>query len=117
MRAKDRVLLSKILSEIEVIEAVHNEADESGFSADRVKQHAVVMALLNSGELARNLDDETRKAAPEIPWVQIIGLRNVAAHGYASLSMTDIWKTITDDVPQLKASIRRLLAENHDTKS
>jgi uncharacterized protein with HEPN domain len=114
MQAKDRVLLNKILDEISVIEAVQDKTDEEGFSVDRIKQHAAVMALLNSGELARNLNEETRKLAPEIPWMQIIGLRNVAAHGYASLSMTDIWKTLTDDVPQLKTSVRRLLVEDAD---
>jgi uncharacterized protein with HEPN domain len=111
MQTKDRVLLNKILDEIEVIETVQQTIGENAFFADKVRQHAVVMALLNSGELARNLDEKTRRLAPEIPWMQVIGLRNVAAHGYASLSMTDIWKTVVDDVPQLKASIKRLLAE------
>lgn len=117
MQTKDRVLLSKILDEIELIETVQSETNHEGFSTDRIRQHAVVMALLNSGELARNLDESTRRLAPEIPWMQVVGLRNVAAHGYASLSMADIWKTITDDVPQLKASIRRLLTDGASMKS
>ncbi|MCL2504101.1 MAG: DUF86 domain-containing protein [Coriobacteriia bacterium] len=64
---------------------------------------------MNSGELARSLDNETRELASEVPWAQVIGLRNAAAHGYASLSMADIWKTVTDDVPRLKASVENLL--------
>jgi uncharacterized protein with HEPN domain len=74
MRIKDRVLLSKILDEIKVIESVQQTTDENAFSIDKVRQHAVVMALLNAGELAKNLDVETRKLAPEIPWMRVIGL-------------------------------------------
>jgi uncharacterized protein with HEPN domain len=109
-QTKDRILLHKILDEVDIIDEVRSGTSLEGFASDRVKQHAVVMALLNTGELAKNLDESMRKKAPEIPWMEIIGLRNVAAHGYASLSMADIWKTITNDVPVLKNSILRLLS-------
>ncbi|GHT77879.1 hypothetical protein FACS1894104_0210 [Actinomycetota bacterium] len=56
------------------------------------------------------METETQQQSTEIPWKQIIGLRNVAAHGYSSLSMADIWKTISDDVPELKRNIERLLS-------
>ena len=111
METKDGVLLKKILGEIEVIEEVKLKIDFPEFIADKVCQHAVVMALLNSGELSRSISPEIRERAPHIPWMQIIGLRNVAAHGYASLSMLDIWKTITDDIPLLQQNIENLLKE------
>jgi uncharacterized protein with HEPN domain len=111
MQTKDKALLQKIFDEIEVIEIVVSETDTTTFEVDKIRQHAAVMALLNIGELSRNLDDPVRKMAPEIPWKQIIGLRNVAAHGYASLEMPDIWKTITEDIPNLKRSLKQLLKE------
>lgn len=45
MRAKNKVLLQRVLDEIEVIEAVRAETDGDGFLGDKIKQHAVVMAL------------------------------------------------------------------------
>jgi uncharacterized protein with HEPN domain len=112
MQTKDRILLRKILEEIEIIDIVIAQSSKEEFADDKVRQHAVVMALLNCGELARNLDDTMTATTPGIPWKQVVGLRNVAAHGYASLSMPDIWKTITEDVPLLKKSVDELLASN-----
>jgi uncharacterized protein with HEPN domain len=107
--SSDKILLEKILGEIDLIDAVLEQTDFDVFTSDNVAQHAVVMALLNAGELAKSLSEETREKSDEIPWLQIIGLRNVAAHGYSSLSMEDIWKTINDDVPELKVNIEKII--------
>jgi uncharacterized protein with HEPN domain len=111
MQIKDKILLRKILEEIDVAEEVAGAAEFDAFSSDKVLQHAVVMALLNIGELAKNLDSEIHKKTPEIPWRQIIGLRNIAAHGYASLDMADIWQSVVDDIPTLKSNVLMLLME------
>jgi uncharacterized protein with HEPN domain len=68
-------------------------------------QHALIMGLLNIGELAAHLDEDAKTELPDVPWVQIIGLRNAAAHGYAKLSLDSIWRTSTEDVPDLKAKL------------
>ena len=109
MQTKDKMLLGKILEEIEFIETVVKQTDKDSFVVDKVSQHAAVMALLSIGELAKSLSSSIIGSSLEIPWKQVIGLRNVAAHGYASLEMPDIWKTITEDVPVLKKSIKQLL--------
>ena len=111
IQTKDRVLLSKIIDEIDVITTVVAQITCDAFTIDKVSQHAVMMALLNTGELAKSLSETVVRATQEIPWKQVIGLRNIAAHGYASLEMPDIWKTITEDIPVLKRVIERLLIE------
>jgi len=72
------------------------------------------MALLNIGELAAHLDPELRNAHDSIPWKKIIGLRNIAAHGYFILDMPDIWHTISCDVPDLKDNISQILDKQAD---
>ena len=49
------------------------------------------MTLINIGELIKNLDFVFRQKHSDIPWKDMAGLRDVAAHGYFALRMTDIW--------------------------
>jgi uncharacterized protein with HEPN domain len=109
--AKDKNLLRKIADEAMVIDGIVANNSEDAFLTDSILQRASVMALLNIGEMAAHLDPELRKEHGEIPWREIIALRNLAAHGYFVLDMPDIWKTISEDVPALKKSVTEIFAE------
>lgn len=37
------------------------------------------------GEAANKVSEPTRRSAPQIPWREIIGMRNRLVHGYASV--------------------------------
>ncbi|MCK4779380.1 MAG: DUF86 domain-containing protein, partial [Candidatus Lokiarchaeota archaeon] len=39
------------------------------------------------------------------PWSEMIGLRNLATHGYFKIDLTIIWDIITKDIPENKQSI------------
>jgi uncharacterized protein with HEPN domain len=43
-----------------------------------------------------------------IPWKIIAGLRDVAAHGYFTLRMSDIWVNATVDIPVLAQQVKTL---------
>ena len=40
---------------------------------------------------------------PEQPWRQIVAMRNFAAHQYDDLDPRRVWRTVTSDVPLLRA--------------
>ena len=42
------------------------------------------------GEAVKNLSDETRRSAPEVPWANVAGLRDLIAHEYFRIEMTRI---------------------------
>ena len=67
------------------------------------------MTLINIGELVKLVSDEIRQSNPSVPWRSIAGMRDVAAHGYMTLKMEDIWETVSEDVPALKKQIEKLL--------
>jgi len=52
-----------------------------------------------------------RQANPEIPWPQIIGMRNRLAHGYDVIDFDLLWDTVTNDLPPLIESLRKIVAE------
>lgn len=101
----DRIRL-KILDEIADIEAFSSGKTAAALTADKMWQKAVVMSLINIGELSKAFSDDYLAAMPQIPWKAIRGFRNIAAHQYGIIDFEDVFKTITEDIPTLKSALQ-----------
>lgn len=75
------------------------------FSRDARTQYAVKYALHIVGEAARNVPSEIRDRFPQIPWQQIIGMRNRLAHDYLGTRHDIVFATARDFAPQLIAQL------------
>jgi uncharacterized protein with HEPN domain len=100
---KDTGIINHI---IEHIENVRNTQKRFGddykvFVADKDYFNSVCMSLLQIGELAHHLTPEFTAAHTDIPWRNIIGLRNIVVHGYGQLDTETVWSTVTGDIPEL----------------
>jgi uncharacterized protein with HEPN domain len=82
------------------------------FSHDRLVGFAVVRAIQLIGQAARGVSDELQAAHPEIPWRDMIGMRNVVVHDYADVDLALVWKTVRDDLPGLVERLRAILDED-----
>lgn len=105
-RERDAIIKKKILNEIADIEAFVSALDESGFCQSRIAQKAVMMSLINIGELSKALSDDYIRQAHTTPWKEIRGLRNIAAHKYEAIRISNIWLTIKEDIPRLKSDLQ-----------
>ena len=63
------------------------------------------------GEAARKLSDSMRNTHPEIPWPQIITMRNVLVHDYFGIDLQEVWMAVERDIPDLKPKIHTILQE------
>ena len=70
---------------------------------------ALVRLLEVIGEAAGRVSEETRSRHPEIPWLDIIGLRNRLIHGYDTVDFDILWAIVRDDLPPLVAELRRIV--------
>lgn len=52
-------------------------------------------------EAARRISSTFREEHPEIPWMDIIGLRNVISHEYDKVNYAAIYRIVCDDIPEL----------------
>ena len=109
MDKRDNILLQKILAEAIVIADMIDGFDCDTFVKDEKTKRAVCMTLINIGELVKLLSEEFKRSHTAIPWRSIAGLRDVAAHGYMTLHMEDIWKTVSEDVPTLKEQVMKIM--------
>ncbi len=72
---------------------------------------AIVRAIEVIGEAASKVTDETKATSPGIPWISIIGMRNRLIHGYFDIDSDVVWKTVTEEIPELHRSLKLLLGK------
>ena len=75
--------------------------------------YALVRALELVGEAAPRVEESDRKLYPEIPWAQIVGLRNRLIHGYDAVDLKILWQIVKQDLPPLIRSLESILAQQH----
>ena len=63
------------------------------------------------GEAANRVSDATQSRTPEIPWHQIIGMRNHLAHQYDKINYDTLWGVVTIHLVPLAENVRRLLPD------
>lgn len=80
----------------------------SDLDTDRMLLLALERAIEIIGEAASKVSDQTREAAPAIPWPQIAGMRNRLIHAYFDIDRGILWKTVTEEIPALLEQLRRL---------
>jgi uncharacterized protein with HEPN domain len=69
----------------------------------------VVHHLQVIGEAASRLDGEFQDSHPDIPWHEIIAMRNVIVHDYFGLDLDEVWASVRTDLPLLKERVLALL--------
>jgi len=102
MKARDKSYIERIKEELRFIEKSLKGVGEAAFLKDDILQHAISMSLITIGECANHLSAAFKESHPNIEWVQIVAVRNIAAHGYWQLNMKQIWKATEEDIPVLR---------------
>ncbi len=111
MSFKDpRQSLRDMLDAIVSIEQFTAGMDFEAFCSDAKTVAAVERKkLLVISEAAIRLGDQGPSLCPDEPWPKIRGTGNWIRHQYERINLDDIWRTLTDDLPPLRASARRAL--------
>jgi len=63
------------------------------------------------GEAARAIPQDFKELHPEIPWRQIVAMRNIIAHIYFDINADRIWAVVVDDLPVLKTQVDAVLRD------
>jgi len=68
---------------------------------------ALVRLLEIIGEAAARISEEERERHNDIPWPEIISLRNRLIHGYDSVDFDILWNILTKDLLSLIEKLDR----------
>lgn len=102
--------LRDILDAIGRIERYSRHGREA-FEKDELIQTWIVHHLQIIGEAVAQLGRSYHEAHPEVPWPQIVGMRNILVHEYFGVDLNETWRTVERDLPVFRSAIERLLDE------
>ncbi len=92
-------------------EHLANAGERSADKENPLLHDALLFQFVVIGEAVKHLASETREAAPEIPWADIAGLRDLIAHEYFRIDIHRVIEIVDHDLPALEQAVDRLLAE------
>jgi uncharacterized protein with HEPN domain len=86
--------------------------DFEQFEGNVEKQFAVVRALEIIGEAARQIPVDVQTHYSDIPWGDMIGMRNLVIHAYFGVDLEVIWRTVQEDLPVLRTILLKILDDS-----
>lgn len=78
---------------------------------DRMLVLALVKAIEIIGEAGARVSIECRDATPDVPWPEIVGMRNRLVHAYFDVDLDVVWTTVRHDLPPLVEALQAALEE------
>lgn len=109
MPKSDLVRLQHMLdSAREVLDFVLGKT-RSDLNAHRMLTLSLVKSIEIIGEAAYQITDEIETRYPEIPWQDIVGMRNRLVHAYYAINLNILWKTVTKDLPPLVGQLETVI--------
>ena len=79
------------------------------FVRDRRTHLSVLKSVEIVGEAAAQVSEGARRANPDIPWREIVGMRNRLVHAYFDIDLPLVWDTVRHDLPDLIARLEPLV--------
>ena len=97
----------------DAITAIRRHLEQAGETTaakkDPLLHDALLFQFIVIGEAVKNLSPETRESAPEIPWADISGLRDLIAHEYFRIDIHRVLEIVERDLPPLEREITQIL--------
>jgi uncharacterized protein with HEPN domain len=104
----ERERLLDILEAVERIEK-YAEQGKDAFEGDELIQTWIVHHITIIGEACRTLPDDFQAQHANVPWADIVGMRNILVHHYFGIDKEAVWSAVERDLPELKMNIQTIL--------
>ncbi|MEW6263783.1 MAG: HepT-like ribonuclease domain-containing protein [Thermodesulfobacteriota bacterium] len=105
---KDIDRLHDILDAIEAITR-HIQGGRESFDRDELIRVWCLRHLEVIGEAAARMSEAFCSRCQNIPWREIIGMRNTLVHGYFDIDWDQVWNAVENDLPVLRREIEAIL--------
>jgi uncharacterized protein with HEPN domain len=69
------------------------------------------------GEATKKIPKNIKNGYTNIPWQEMSGIRDKLIHEYFGANLEVVWKTILEDLPELKQTIEKIVDDMNQNKS
>ncbi len=108
MSRRSELRVQDILDAIDRIASYVAGMDYEHFLADRKTQDAVTRNIEIMGEAARALPEDFKEQHADVPWSEIVAMRNVIVHQYFGILPEVVWDVVKNELPSLRSQIAGL---------
>jgi uncharacterized protein with HEPN domain len=109
----DAYILDMLLAARKVLEFAQGVSWEQ-FRRDELVQNAVMRQIQIIGEAAGKVSAGYQGEHADVPWRDIIGMRNRLVHEYFRILPRRVWDVVEKDIPQLIESLEPLVPEDKE---
>lgn len=110
MRKDDLIRVRHMLDAAQEAVSFARGRSRKDLDHDRMLMLSIVKSVELIGEAASRVSEEGREKHSEIPWADIIAMRNRLIHAYFDIDLDRVWDTVTDDLPPLIAALQQVIA-------
>lgn len=103
-RAGDRERLTHVLEAIAGIETLLKLDERNDIHEKAMERYFEII-----GEACRAVSKSLRADYPQVPWTNIIALRNVISHEYEKIDVKTLWDVAEHKIPALKHWIEGII--------
>ena len=111
MKAEDRIRIQHIVDAGEEALSFLENVEFEKFSHNRMLILSVIKDIEITGEAASKITTETKTKYDNIPWKDIVGMRNRLIHGYFEVDIKLVWNTAKNNLPQLLNSLKEIIIQ------
>ena len=111
MPPEDRIRLLHMIEATETALNFVTGRQRADLNSDQMLLFALVRAIEIIGEAAGKVSEATQRAATDIPWGLVVSMRNRLIHAYFDVDNDVVWKTASEELPELLPKLRTLIAD------
>ncbi len=112
MNEYDLVRLQHMLDSAQQAVMFANQKTRANLDTEQMLTFALIKAIEIIGEAAANVSKECQTELPQIPWRNIVGMRNRLIHAYFDINLDIVWQAIQSDLPPLIAELEQIISSD-----
>jgi uncharacterized protein with HEPN domain len=105
MENKDIARLKHMLDSTEAILSFAKGKRRTSLDKNRLLLSAILREFEIIGEAANRVSEKTKKQFPLIPWKELVGMRNRLIHAYFNVDHDIVWKTVREYLPSFQKQL------------
>lgn len=109
MRDRDRDRLRHIRDACQRALEIAEDLSRDALEPEGTDTLALVRLLEIIGEAANQVSGDLRSEHPDVPWQEASDMRNVLIHAYFRVNLDVVWRTVTEDLPDLLERVEEIL--------